>query len=75
MADELYYIQDTRQYVGNSVMFWRVDGNGYTTNPDEAWKVPLEKALGHRETDVPIPAALVERIKKYHVDMQDLRSK
>ena len=26
IAESLYYIQDTRSYCGNSVMWWRVDG-------------------------------------------------
>ena len=39
MSDELFYIQDSRSYCGNSVMWWRVDGHGYTSNLAEAWKV------------------------------------
>lgn len=36
---QFYYIQDSRSYVGNNVLWWREDGDGYTTNLDEAMKV------------------------------------
>jgi len=36
MADELYYVQDSRNYCGNSVMWWHVSGEGYTSNLAEA---------------------------------------
>ena len=47
MKDGLYYIQDTRSVCGNSVVWWRVDGCGYTSNLDEAWRVGREQAEGH----------------------------
>jgi|CXWL01.1.fsa_nt_gi hypothetical protein len=33
---QLYYIQDSRQYVGNSVLWWRKGGSGYTTDITDA---------------------------------------
>jgi len=40
MSAKLYYIQDSRTYCGNSVMWWAVDGEGYTSDLSKAWKVP-----------------------------------
>ena len=50
MSEPLYYIQDTRQVCGNAALWWRSEGKGYTTNLDEAWKVPGTWSSG-RETD------------------------
>lgn len=36
---QFYYIQDSRRYVGNSAVWWRERGEGYTTNLAEAMKV------------------------------------
>jgi hypothetical protein len=36
---ELFYVQDSRVYCGNSVLWWRWKGEGYTSNLDEAMKV------------------------------------
>lgn len=44
VGEELFYIQDARSYCGNSCYWWRVDGKGYTTDLNEAWKVSKEKA-------------------------------
>lgn len=38
--DSLYYVQDTRQIVGNDMLWWAIDGKGYTTDLSraEVWK-------------------------------------
>jgi len=73
---DLYCIQNKSTYVGNSVLFWRVDGSGYTCNLDEAWKVTKEKAdeicRSRPKQDYPLPLALLESIAERHVDMQKL---
>jgi hypothetical protein len=54
----MYVIQDTRHFVGDSVVWWRKNGKGYTTNLDEAGEYEEEEALSigrSRETDKPIP--------------------
>ena len=42
--DKLYVILNRGPVVGNSALFWREGGCGYTCNLDEAWKVDEEKA-------------------------------
>ena len=36
--DALYYLQDTRQKVGNCMLFWKPSDHGYTCQLDEAGK-------------------------------------
>lgn len=42
---ELYYIQDTRQVVGNCVLWWAKDDNGYTCELSKAGLYTREQAL------------------------------
>ena len=75
--EQLYYIQDTRSYTGNSVMWWCPEGNGYTSDLDEAWKVPLDKAKAmhrSRKTDVPWACNEINKYAQRHFDMQNLRN-
>ena len=69
--EDLYYIQDTRTYVGNSVMWWRVDGHGYTPNLDEAWKVPA--TWRGRDTDKLWPCKEIDARATRQFDMQLFR--
>ena len=73
MADDLYYIQDTRQVVGNSAVWWREHGSGYTCDLNEAWKVSFEIASCYRKTDVPRRCTVIDRISERHCDVQKLR--
>ena len=41
----LYYIENLRSG-GDCCIWWRVNGEGYTRNLDEAWKV--DEVLAHR---------------------------
>lgn len=71
-----FFIQDTRQYVGNCVL-WSKDGHGYTCYLDEAWEVDEAKARSierSRETDKAWPADQVRAAICQMVDMQRLRS-
>lgn len=74
--EELYYIQN-RKCVGNCMMFWRVDGNGYTVNLDEAWKVSLGRARdicqSRPDEDFFHPASLIDPLACRHVDVQKVR--
>jgi hypothetical protein len=76
--DEMYYIQDTRGYVGNCVLWWQLKNSGYTTNIDLAEKYTKEEmldiCLNGRETDVPWIASHIEENLTRHVDMQNLDS-
>lgn len=70
--DELYYIQDTRTYCGNSVMWWRPDGEGYTSDLDKAWKVPA--TWKGRDTDKLWPCAAIDAGATRQFDMQKFRA-
>jgi hypothetical protein len=67
---ELFYIQDTRSVVGNSALWWREQGKGYTSNLDEAWKVPGNWSW--RSTDILRPVAEMDALAERHVDVQKL---
>lgn len=71
--EPLFYLQDTRTYVGNSVLWWCPDGAGYTTHIDRAGKfTAAQVARYQRETDVPWPVEVVDGLWSQHVDAQDL---
>jgi len=70
--EPLCYIQDTRTYCGNSVMWWRVDGNGYTSNLEEAWKVPA--TWKGRDTDKLWLCSDIDAGATRQFDMQSLRN-
>lgn len=36
MDNELFYVQDTRQIIGNAVLWWAKDGHGYTCDITKA---------------------------------------
>jgi len=67
----LFYIQDKRQIVGNCVLWWRANGQGYTTELNDAGLYPAEKGL--RETDVLVPKELAESLAVKHVRVEPLR--
>lgn len=46
MGEELYYIQDTRQYADDLVIWWRKDSRGYTTD------IELAQTYSKAETEV-----------------------
>ena len=73
MTEPLFYVQDSRSYVGNSVLWWGPDGQGYTTHIDKAGKYTAAQAKRMRPTDVPWPVEEVDAIWSHHVDMQHLR--
>jgi hypothetical protein len=63
-----YYIQDTRTVCGNSVMWWRESGRGYTTDLKEAWKVPA--TWKGRETDKLWPCSTIDKLATLQLDVQ-----
>ncbi len=48
----LFYIQDSRSYVGNDVLWWRPNSEGYTCQIDEAGLYDEAFCLGARDTDI-----------------------
>ena len=67
MTDQLFYVQDTRQIVGNCALWWCPKGAGYTTEIDKAGLYTAEQVSGMRETDVGWPKELVDRLIVRHV--------
>lgn len=73
---QLFYIQDGRQVVGNCIVFWREDGQGYSSDLKQAWRIPYEKALAieqGRESEILWPCDIIDAHAKIHIDIQDLR--
>lgn len=71
--DELYYLQDSRSYVGNDVLWWAKDGNGYTTDLSNAHVYTKADAIAQHEsrlTDIPWPKAYIDAKTRPAVDMQ-----
>jgi hypothetical protein len=66
LVDEaLYLMQDTRQLVGNCILWWGPNGNGYLCNVDEAGRYTgAEVRRMRRDTDAPWP---VEHVLKHTV--------
>lgn len=72
----MFYIQDTRSYVGNCPLWWRPDGNGYTTRIDDAGKFTelwARRQEEKRDTDKAWPCEFIDSIQRPTIDMQDLR--
>lgn len=68
-----YYIQDTRQVVGNCVLWWRPNGAGYTCDLLDAGIYPGTHAKGKRDTDVYWPVEEVRKRTIVHVRVERLR--
>ena len=75
-ADEMYYVQDSRSYCGNSVFWWSKESRGYTTDLNMAHKYTKDEIVKRfsngRETDIIWKASHVEQHIKTHVDAQYL---
>lgn len=68
-----FYLQDSRRYVGNDVLWWAIGGNGYTSDLRQAEVYTREEALSHhqaRETDIPWPCDYIQGKTRPAVDMQ-----
>jgi len=73
MTHLLFYLQDSRTYVGNDMLFWARDGKGYTTDLRNAEVYSLEEAVQQhqrRETDIPWPKTYIDARTRPAVDMQ-----
>ena len=72
---DLYYIQDSREYVGNCVVFWGKDGNGYVCDITKAGLYTYEEAMSQhksRHTDIPWLKEDVENALRTFCDVQYL---
>ena len=75
--DELYYLQDSRGYVGNCMSFWAAAG-GYTTDVSKAEVMTKEEAVRHhesRESDIPWPKEYIDARTAPRVDHQYVNRK
>jgi hypothetical protein len=58
----MYFVQDARQYLGNAVSLWGINGQGYTSDVNAAGLYTADQCAGmDRETDVPWPEAFVRK--------------
>lgn len=67
-----FYLQDSRTYCGNDVMWWSAQG-GYTTDLSKARLFTIDEAQRQhnmRETDIPWPKAYIDAKTRPAVDMQ-----
>jgi hypothetical protein len=72
---DLFYLQDSRSYVGNDVMWWALGGNGYTTDLRNAQAYTREEAQAMhnaRESDIPWPKQYIDGKTRPAVDFQYL---
>jgi hypothetical protein len=77
LTDEppLYYLQDTRGFVGNCPLWWGLNGNGYTTDLRKAQKYTLAEAMRQhrsRESDLPWLCSEIDAIQRPTIDAQDM---
>lgn len=70
-----FYIQDTRSYVGNSMLWWKEDNCGYVCDIRKA------KVFGTREAEILCehtdsfkmwPKDYIDTLIEHHIDMQDV---
>lgn len=63
--DDQFYLQDSRDCVGNMMLFWR-KGGGYTTNLTQAEVFSKERAMEQhfeiRNTDIPWPKEYIDSL-------------
>lgn len=70
---DLWYLQDTRSYVGNDVVWWAKDGKGYTTDLSKAHVYSRDAAFRQaaaRGCDRAWPKAYIDGKTRPAVDMQ-----
>jgi hypothetical protein len=71
-----YYLQDSRSYVGNDVLWWATNGAGYTTDLSKAQVYSKNDAVTQhhsRESDIPWPKSYIDKKIRPSVDMQYIR--
>lgn len=66
-TEQLYYVQDTRQMVGNCMLLWGIANQGYTTEVDKAGLYTKADIKGMRKTDIGWPKEVIERNVTTHI--------
>ena len=76
-GERLYYIQDTRQVVGNCVLWWRAERAGYTCDLSDAglYTEEARRITRLRGTDIAWPRELVESLVIKHVRFEPLQDR
>lgn len=72
----LFYLQDSRSYVGNDVLWWAVDGKGYTTDLRKAHVYTKDEAIKRHESrhsDIPWPKEYIDAKTRPAVDAQYIK--
>ena len=68
---KLYYVQDTRTYVGNCMLWWAKNNKGYTCHLAKAHVYTQQEVdRFQRDTDVAWPKDLVDETASMMVDHQ-----
>lgn len=70
---DLFYLQDSRNHVGNDMLFHAIDGKGYTTDMRKAHKFTGDEALQAyhlRSTDIPWLVGYIDTKTRPAVDFQ-----
>jgi len=73
---QVFYLQDSRSYVGNDVLWWATGGNGYTTDLRNAQTYSQDEAQRHhtsRPSDIPWPKDYIDAKTRPAVDMQYIK--
>ncbi len=74
--NEMYYVQDSRSYVGNCVLWWGKNSSGYVCSINEAHKYTkqeiIAKFIDGRDTDIVWNAKHIEGNIKQVVDIQNI---
>ena len=78
MESELYYVENIeRGVVGNCLLWWKKNNNGYVCDLKEAKKFSQEEAFDLCNSSPrkyrPWKASEIEKIIQHHVDIQSLR--
>ncbi|UOF78429.1 hypothetical protein [Caudoviricetes sp.] len=74
-SDSMYYLQDTRGYVGNCPLWWALNGNGYTSDLRKAQRYTHAEAMRQhrcRDTDLPWLCSEIDAIQRPTIDAQDM---
>lgn len=71
--EQMYYVEDTWQIVGNCMTWWRPNRGGYTTELDSAGLYTAGQVRGMRPYDVGWPKEFVEARVTKHVRRDALR--
>lgn len=68
MSEQKFYVHDTtRGFVGNSMVWWRKDHRGYTTNLADAHEFTEAELAGMADDLVAYPVDEVRRVAEAHV--------